>query len=48
MSTTQNVQLVLDCARRYFAGEHTEKPVWEILSVKNAKAVTDISGYLRN
>lgn len=48
MSTSQNVQLVIDCARRYFGGEHTEAPVWEVLSVKNAKAVTDISGYLRN
>lgn len=47
MSETQNVQLVLDCARRYFAGEQTAEPVWEILSDKPARAVRDISEYLR-
>lgn len=48
MSESQNVQLVFDCARRYFGGEQTVAPVWEILSVKTAKAVADISNYLRN
>ena len=48
LSTSQDVQSVLDCARRYFRGEQTEAPVWEIMSTKPAKAVGDISEYLRN
>ena len=48
MSTSQNIQLVLDCARRYFRGEKTAAPAWEMLSVKTAKAVADISSYLRS
>ena len=47
MSEKQNVQLVLACARRYFAGEQTTNPVWEIMSDKPARAVKDISDYLR-
>ena len=47
MSETQNISLVLDCARRYFSGEQTEEPVWEILSDKNANAVADLSSVLR-
>ncbi|MGN1187393.1 MAG: hypothetical protein ACI4R6_02770 [Lachnospiraceae bacterium] len=47
MSKKQNVQLVLACARRYFAGEQTDEPVWEIMSDKSAKAVKDITYYLR-
>lgn len=47
MSETQDVSLVLTCARRYFAGEQTPDPVWEILSDKPAKAVKDISQYIR-
>ena len=46
MSDKQDVSLVLSCARRYFAGEHTADPVWEILSDKPAIAVKDISTYL--
>lgn len=48
MSETQDISLVLACARRYFSGEKTENPVWEILSDKPAKAVKDITGYLRS
>ena len=48
MSTSQDVQIVLDCARRYFSGAATTEPTWEILSDKTSKAVTDISCYLRN
>lgn len=47
MSETQDIKLVLSCARRYFAGEHTAEPVWEIMSDKTAKAVKDISEYIR-
>lgn len=44
----ENLQEVLSCARRYFAGEHTAEPVWELMSDKPAKAVTDISSCIRN
>lgn len=47
MSETQDVQLVLACARKYFAGEQTANPVWEIMSDKPARAVKDITHYLR-
>lgn len=47
MSKTQDVQLVLACARRYFAGEQSAEPVWEIMSDKPARAVKDITYYLR-
>lgn len=47
MVSKQNVQFVLNCARRYFSGQNTEEPVWEILSDKPAKAVEDITSYLR-
>lgn len=45
MAERQDVQTVLSCARRYFAGEQTENPVWEILSDKNARAVADSSSF---
>ena len=48
MSASQEVPLVLDCARRYFSGAQTAEPTWEILSDKAAKVVTDISNYLKN
>lgn len=44
----EDLQTVLACARRYFAGEQTTEPVWEIMSDKPAKAVKDISACLRN
>ena len=47
MSKSQDIEYVLTCARRYFAGECTTDPVWEILSNKNAKSVADISYILR-
>lgn len=43
-----DIKTVLSCARRYFSGEQTAEPVWEILSDKPAKAVKDISEYLRS
>ena len=42
-----DIQTAFACARRYFAGEQTANPVWEIMSDKPARAVKDISGYLR-
>lgn len=44
----EDVRTVLACARRYFAGEQTAQPVWEIMSDKPARAVKDISDYLRS
>lgn len=47
MGQNEDIKTVLSCARRYFAGEQTENPVWEILSNTPAKAVKDITHYLR-
>ena len=47
MEEREDVAFVLDCARRYFRGEQSEKPVWEIMSDRPAKAVKDITDYLR-
>lgn len=44
----EDLQTVLRCARRYFAGEQSESPVWELLSDRPAKAVRDLTGYLRD
>lgn len=46
MEERQDVQAVLDCAGRYFAGEGSGEPVWELLSVKPARAVQDLTAYL--
>ena len=46
MSETQNIPLVLDCARRYFSGQQSATPAWEILSAGPAKAVADITEQL--
>lgn len=46
MERSQDVQAVLDCARRYFAGSHTEYPIWEILTNKNVKITKDITQLL--
>ena len=47
MEKNQDVQMVLDCARRYFAGNHTEKPIWEILSDRNIRITEDVTALLR-
>ena len=47
MEEQEDVVFVLDCARRYFRGEQSENPVWEIMSDRPAKAVKDITDYLR-
>lgn len=41
----EDVQAAINAARRYFAGEHTENPVWEITSDKPAKAVRVIENW---
>ena len=47
MLEKQDLQFVIETARRYFSGEQTANPVWEIMSDKPAKAVKDITHYLR-
>ena len=47
MEEREDVKTVLACARRYFAGEQTENPVWELLSDQSAKAVRDITKELK-
>lgn len=47
MEEREDVETVLECARRYFAGDQTDNPVWEITSEKPAKAVKDITFHLR-
>lgn len=41
-----DIQTVLDRARRYFTGEGSPRPVWELLSEKRAVAVADLTEYL--
>lgn len=47
MEGRQDVEAVLGCAGRYFAGEHSGRPVWELLSAKPARAVRDMTAYLK-
>lgn len=47
MAQREDVQTVLACARRYFAGEQTAEPVWELMSDRPARAVKDITDCLR-
>ena len=46
MYEREDVQTVLACARRYFAGEQTVQPVWESMSDKPARAVRDVTDLL--
>lgn len=46
MSEHQDLRFVIEFARRYFAGEHTVTPIWEIMSDKPARAIKDITTYL--
>lgn len=46
MEDRQDVAAVLACARRYFAGEASAAPVWELLSDKPARAVRDLTASL--
>ncbi len=47
MEKRQDVQVVLNCARKYYGGEHTEEPVWEILCNRNIQVTEDITRLLR-
>lgn len=46
MENNNDVNFVLDCARRYFKGLKTAEPILEIMSDKKAIAVADITDYL--
>lgn len=48
MAENKDIDWVLDCARRYFGGQHTDCPVWEILSDKPARAARDITNYIHD
>lgn len=47
MREKDDLPAALDYARQYFSGGHTGEPIWEILSGKPAKAVKDLTHYLR-
>lgn len=47
MFDSQNIKAVINCARKYFSGCSSTNPIWEIMSVKQAKAVKDISEHLK-
>ena len=43
MWNSDDYHTAFDCARKYFSGESTSEPVWEIMSDKTAIAVEDLS-----
>ncbi len=43
MWESDDYSTAFDCARRYFSGEGTAEPVWEIMSDKTATAIKDIT-----
>ena len=47
INDAQDIEAAVELARRYFAGEHGEEPVWEYLSDGKATAAKDISHLLR-
>ncbi|MBQ7875204.1 MAG: hypothetical protein IJ306_08635 [Oscillospiraceae bacterium] len=46
MWDNDDFQTAVCCARKYFSGEKTIEPVWEIMSDKTAKAVKDLTACL--
>ena len=46
MLNTKNIKGVVECARKYFSGECSHNPVWEIMSDKPAIATKDITEIL--
>ena len=46
MLERQDLPFVIESARKYFSGDHTTEPMWEIMSDKPAKAVKDITDCL--
>lgn len=47
VSERQDLEYALASARRYYAGERSAEPVWELLSAAPAQAVRDVSNKLR-
>ena len=43
MEMRQDLSAVMNLARRYFSGEETDDPVWEIVSACPAKAVHELA-----
>ena len=43
----QDIGAAIEFARKYFAGEHSEDPNWELLSAADATVLKDISHFLR-
>ena len=43
MLERQDLQFVIDSAKKYFSGGHTAEPMWEVMSDKPATAVKDIT-----
>lgn len=48
MAENKDVDRVLEYARRYFSGQCTQTPVWEIMSDKPARAIQDITYYIHD
>lgn len=48
MEKFEDVNFVLKCARKYFAGMQTAEPIWEIMSEAKATAVADITDFLKS
>lgn len=46
MCEEADIALITECARRYFAGEATDEPVWEYLSEAPAIAARDVTHLL--
>ena len=47
MLESKNITAVLDCARKYFSGQPSATPIWEIMSDKCAIATKDITELLK-
>ena len=47
LSDDQDAEAAIELARKYFAGEHGDEPIWEYLSAGDAVAVKDVSHFLR-
>lgn len=46
ISQQQDTEAALHYARQYFAGEHSDAPIWELLSDKKAVAIQDVTDRL--
>ncbi len=46
MEKNQDIEAVFACARRYFSGEHSQNPIWEILTERNIRVDKDVTNLL--